>query len=303
MQDLSDKKNKVKLIFETSYIPSVNSMYEGKWRNGKLIKYRSNEVIKITQELESQLDNVYEKGLLDWFVKGECNYSFTIQALMKSQFGRRDLDNTNKVVQDVIFSYFETDDSKIVENHMYKSSFKNSENEVLLVEIAESDFNPYFFESKNLDGVRSHLSSKYSEELTLMFDLSYIPSFNSMYVHKWTSDGRFIKHRSSTVIKLTGDMESQLDEIWSEDLAPWFWKRNDKYYSLTVQPLFKQGFETRDLDNINKVIQDVIFDYFEVNDSRVIENHMYKSSFKHSDREFLIIKISESRFDPFYFDK
>jgi hypothetical protein len=82
--------------------------------------------------------------------------------------------------------------------------------------------------------------------------------------------------------------------------APWMFKK-DAVFNLTIQFIFKQSFFKRDLDNLMKVVQDAIFRYFKINDSRVIELHTYKSILPNASEEKICVCLSESnseiRFD------
>jgi Holliday junction resolvase RusA-like endonuclease len=149
--------------------------------------------------------------------------------------------------------------------------------------------------------IKDGINSNKKNEAMFLFKTTFIPSVNAMYQTKIVK-GTVRKFRAPEVIQITKELELQLDDLWDETLLPWFRKTSSEKFSFTIQPLLKTGFESRDLDNTNKVVQDVIFSYFEVNDSKIIENHMFKSRYQYSDYEYLIVKISESTFDPYYFE-
>ncbi len=130
-----------------------------------------------------------------------------------------------------------------------------------------------------------------------------IPSVNSIYkaklVYKY---GRPIPtlYKDSVATKITEEINEQLRMIDFEEQAPWIFKK-DAVFNLTIQFIFKQSFFKRDLDNLMKVVQDAIFRYFKINDSRVIELHTFKSILPSASEEKICVSLSEStseiRFD------
>lgn len=130
-----------------------------------------------------------------------------------------------------------------------------------------------------------------------------IPSVNSIYkarlVYKY---GRPIPtlYKDSVATKITAEINEQLKMIDFEEQAPWIFKKG-AVFNLTIQFIFKQSFFKRDLDNLMKVVQDAIFRYFKINDSRVIELHTFKSILPSASEEKICVSLSEStseiRFD------
>ena len=130
-----------------------------------------------------------------------------------------------------------------------------------------------------------------------------IPSVNSIYkaklIYKY---GKAIPtlYKDATALKVTEEINEQLRMIDFHAEAPWIFKK-DAVFNLTIQFIFKQSFFKRDLDNLMKVVQDAIFRYFKINDSRVIELHTYKSILPNATEEKICVSLSEStseiRFD------
>ena len=130
-----------------------------------------------------------------------------------------------------------------------------------------------------------------------------IPSVNSIYKAKMIYKyGKSIPtlYKDATAVKVTEEINEQLRMIDFHGEAPWIFKK-DAVFNLTIQFIFKQSFFKRDLDNLMKVVQDAIFRYFKINDSRVIELHTYKSILPNSTEEKICVCLSESnaeiRFD------
>lgn len=130
-----------------------------------------------------------------------------------------------------------------------------------------------------------------------------IPSVNSIYKAKMIYKyGKPIPtlYKDSTAVKVTEEINEQLRMIDFKNEAPWIFKK-DAVFNLTIQFIFKQSFFKRDLDNLMKVVQDAIFRYFGINDSRVIELHTYKSILPNAAEEKICVSLSQSnseiRFD------
>lgn len=130
-----------------------------------------------------------------------------------------------------------------------------------------------------------------------------IPSVNSIYkaklIYKYGKPIPTI-YKDSVATKVTEEINEQLRMIDFEEQAPWIFKK-DAVFNLTIQFIFKQSFFKRDLDNLMKVVQDSIFRYFKINDSRVIELHTFKSILPSASEEKICVSLSEStseiRFD------
>lgn len=74
------------------------------------------------------------------------------------------------------------------------------------------------------------------------------------------------------------------------------WITDSAYYYIAVKYVLKQYFWNRDLDNLHKYTQDMIADSCRINDSHILECHMWKN-FKPSDYEYMIIKFGISTYD------
>jgi Holliday junction resolvase RusA-like endonuclease len=130
-----------------------------------------------------------------------------------------------------------------------------------------------------------------------------IPSINAVYKAKMVYKyGKPIPvlYKDSVATKITEEINEQLRQIDFQEQAPWIFKK-DAVFNLTIQFIFKQSFFKRDLDNLMKVVQDAIFRYFKINDSRVIELHTFKSILPEASEEKICVSLSESgseiRFD------
>lgn len=89
-------------------------------------------------------------------------------------------------------------------------------------------------------------------------------------------------------------IEDQLKMIDFKKEAPWIWEI--KNFNFTIQATFNHGFYMRDLDNLLKATQDQVFRHLELNDSRIVELHAWKTIMPGAPDELICIKLSESNF-------
>ena len=68
-------------------------------------------------------------------------------------------------------------------------------------------------------------------------------------------------------------------------------------YHLHIEYVLKQGSGRRDLDNMNKLVQDALFQYLGVNDARVVSLNIEKYAREGGRMEFILIKLSETEID------
>jgi Holliday junction resolvase RusA-like endonuclease len=59
----------------------------------------------------------------------------------------------------------------------------------------------------------------------------------------------------------------------------------------------KKSYGRRDLDNLNKLVQDGIFQFLGVNDSRVVSLNIEKYNRSGGSYEFIIVKLTPSKID------
>lgn len=74
------------------------------------------------------------------------------------------------------------------------------------------------------------------------------------------------------------------------------WLDNGNIFFLAVKYVLKQYYWSRDLDNLHKYTQDCIADACYLNDSRIVEVHIWKD-FRPGDYEYMIVKLGVSSYN------
>lgn len=124
----------------------------------------------------------------------------------------------------------------------------------------------------------------------LVMKVASFPSVNSLYdTNKWGA--KFMRPEVSNMKWMIKEQVMKSDPV---KYCPWI--REDIAFVITYNFILNHSFWKRDTDNMIKVMQDGIFECLNVNDSRIIELHGYKS-FRHSDYEYLIIRVGQSTYD------
>lgn len=100
------------------------------------------------------------------------------------------------------------------------------------------------------------------------FEIDYIPSVNSM-LGVGKNGKRFLNPEAK---KYKWDIQSQISK--TKDLHFLY----DGKRGIVVKLIFvlKQSYLARDLDNMQKMTIDAIFQYYKVNDSRIVDLHSIK---------------------------
>lgn len=100
--------------------------------------------------------------------------------------------------------------------------------------------------------------------------------------------------------RFKSELKDQL--IFADPVRYCPWITNSNLYYLAIKYIYKQYFWSRDLDNVHKYTQDMIADACHINDSHIIEIHMWKN-FLPGDFEYMIIKFGTSNYDYNQFNK
>lgn len=150
--------------------------------------------------------------------------------------------------------------------------------------------------------VKECRSSQEKKEILLILDVDYIHSTNNLYSAKIAYKTRGGKKsaypmifKNPEVVSYCQRMEEELLTIDFKTEAPWIWET--QYFNLTTQFVLKQSFGRRDLDNLHKAYNDVIFRHLGLNDSRIVELHSYKSFLPEAKNEYIMFRLSESSHD------
>lgn len=144
-------KNKKELKFfitTTEKIVSVNSMYQAgiKYIGGKPRPYiyKSKKAERFSNEVLDQLMALDFSDYIDWF-KNTNLFSLTISFVVKSNITRRDVQNMQKLIIDLITKYIREnlgvekfDDSLFTSVHFYKSIIPKASKEYCCIQITES---------------------------------------------------------------------------------------------------------------------------------------------------------------------
>jgi len=92
-------------------------------------------------------------------------------------------------------------------------------------------------------------------------------------------------------VQFKQEMRDQI--IFADPVRNCPWITPTSYYFLAVKYVMKHHFWSRDLDNVHKYTQDMIADACHINDSHILEVHIWKD-FKPGDYEYMIIKFGIS---------
>jgi Holliday junction resolvase RusA-like endonuclease len=103
------------LEFNGIEIPSVNSIYLPRKGGGKYLSPQASEFKNVLQRQLGVLSPEVIENL-----KSIPLYHLNIEYVMKKSYGRRDLDNLNKLVQDGIFQFLGVNDSRVVSLNIEK---------------------------------------------------------------------------------------------------------------------------------------------------------------------------------------
>lgn len=122
----------------------------------------------------------------------------------------------------------------------------------------------------------------------MMVKCTEFVSVNSMY---GINSARKVIFASEGLTRLQNELKDQIVLADPKKHCPWI--STQQVYYIHFNYILNHGFWTRDLDNMLKAVQDIIFECLGVNDSRVIEHHNYKN-FRAADYEYLIFRVGIS---------
>lgn len=136
-------------ITTTEKIVSVNSMYQAgiKYIGGKPRPYiyKSKKAEKFSNEVLDQLRAVDFSDYVDW-LRNTKLFSLTISFIVKSNITRRDVQNMQKLIIDLITKYIREDlgvekfdDSLFTSVHFYKSIIPKAAKEYCCIQMIESN--------------------------------------------------------------------------------------------------------------------------------------------------------------------
>lgn len=96
------------------------------------------------------------------------------------------------------------------------------------------------------------------------------------------------------LVKFKQELADQLTFADPRGHCPWI--KSTITFGLSIKYILKQYMWSRDLDNLHKYTQDRIAEACYINDSHIIEIHMWKN-FRPGDFEYMIIHFGASDYD------
>lgn len=145
---MNNRKELKFLLTVSEKVVSVNSLYQAglKYIAGKPrpYVYKNPKAIKLENEILDQLRALDLSDYIDW-LKNTKQFTITISFIVKTNVTRRDVQNMDKQLIDVITKYIKEDlgvdkfdDSLFTSVHFYKSIIPKAQKEYCCVQIVES---------------------------------------------------------------------------------------------------------------------------------------------------------------------
>jgi Holliday junction resolvase RusA-like endonuclease len=126
-----------------------------------------------------------------------------------------------------------------------------------------------------------------------------IPSVNSIYEFNRRTGAIY---KSQLANKIYQMIQKQITLSGIVDFMPEFIKGH-QYFKTKYQFVVRYGFETRDLSNMLKLVEDAIHRKLGIDDHSVVELECVKSLMTNTSRsEFIIFEIQPSNFDTRFFE-
>jgi Holliday junction resolvase RusA-like endonuclease len=127
-------------------------------------------------------------------------------------------------------------------------------------------------------------------QILLEFNGIEIPSVNSIYLPR-KGGGKYLSRQASEFKNVLQRQLGVLNPEVIENL------KAIPLYHLHIEYVMKKSYGRRDLDNLNKLVQDGIFQFLGVNDSRVVSLNIEKYNRSGGSYEFIIVKLTPSKID------
>jgi Holliday junction resolvase RusA-like endonuclease len=127
-------------------------------------------------------------------------------------------------------------------------------------------------------------------QILLEFNGIEIPSVNSIYLPR-KGGGKYLSPQAS---EFKNVLQRQLGVLSPEVIEN---LKSIPLYHLNIEYVMKKSYGRRDLDNLNKLVQDGIFQFLGVNDSRVVSLNIEKYNRSGGSYEFIIVKLTPSKID------
>jgi Holliday junction resolvase RusA-like endonuclease len=127
-------------------------------------------------------------------------------------------------------------------------------------------------------------------QILLEFNGIEIPSVNSIYLPR-KGGGKYLSPQASEFKNVLQRQLGVLNPEVIENL------KAIPLYHLHIEYVMKKSYGRRDLDNLNKLVQDGIFQFLGVNDSRVVSLNIEKYNRSGGSYEFIIVKLTPSKID------
>lgn len=271
---------KLQLLLPTPRIPSVNELYLFNKTTGEV--YKNPEVTRVIDQMRTFLADNYSLSYFR-FLNRKSIVQISYDFIVRKSVLRRDVSNMIKSVQDIITRYIGIDDSQVISLYARKSFKKDLVLEYVNITIED-----------NFEITTPRLVNP------IIIPVEYIPSINNTYgydpgskqVYKETwihvTEKKIQDYLRKTVMK------SQYRFVTNNNR---FVCHYDFFLNKFYEPLGVGVEKSRDADNLIKVVEDAIFRFFGVDDSRVLEIYARKHNLPRAGSEYIAFSIEESNYD------
>lgn len=271
---------KIQLLLPCPRIPSVNELYLFNKTTGEV--YKNPEVARTIDQIRTFMADNYS---LNYFrgLNRQSRVQISYDFIVKKSVLRRDVSNMIKCIQDIVTRYIGIDDSQVISLYARKSFKKDLILEYVNVVIEDN------FEIQTPRLVNP-----------IIIPVEYIPSINNTYgydpgskqVYKETwihvTEKKIQDYLRKTILR------SQYKFVTNQNRFVCYY---DFFLNRYYEPLGVGVEKSRDADNLIKVVEDAIFRFFGVDDSRVLEIYARKHNLSTAKSEYIAFSIEESNYD------
>lgn len=254
-------------------IPSVNELYVPDLNNGGF--YINPDVARLMDQLRTFMADHYPKSNFSHLNRNsilEMSYDF----ILRKGIGRRDVSNMLKMTEDTICRYVGVDDSQVVILNCRKSENRQNIKEYVVVTIND---NP-------------QITPPDMKMDPIIIPLQYIPSINDMYAINQNAKCEYKKpyiHREEANVK------KYLSLVVNR--RKYYFMNNGNRFKCHYDFFMKRNSQKRDVSNCLKFIEDSIFRFFNVDDSRVLEIVARKFAVLSTQNEYVAFMVEPSTHD------
>lgn len=132
------------------------------------------------------------------------------------------------------------------------------------------------------------------ESFRLILKCTELVSVNSAHGYKLRGESSARVFDAPNTIRFKSEIRDQLTLADPRKYCKWI--TPEKFYYIAVKYLFNHNFLARDVDNVHKYTQDMLAESCYINDSHILEVHIWKN-FKPGDFEYIIIDFGVTKYD------